>query len=37
MIKLVVQQLNEKTEIDKDLEIRKHNIIMYRVPEKKLD
>lgn len=38
MIKLVVQEeLNKKTESDKDSEARKHNIIVYRIPEKKLE
>jgi len=36
MIKLVVQEeLNKKTESDKDSEAQKHNIIVYRIPEKK--
>jgi len=38
MIKLVVQEeLNKKTESDKDSEAQKHNIIVYRIPEKKLE
>jgi len=38
LIKLVVQdELNKKTEEEQDMEKRKRNIIIYRVPEKKCD
>lgn len=38
LIKLAVQEeLNKKTQEEKDLEIRRRNIIIYRVPEKKTD
>jgi len=38
MIKFVVQEeLKKKTEEDQDMESRKRNIIIYRVPEKRMD
>ena len=38
MIKFVVQEeLNRKTEDERDIENRKRNIIIYRVPEKKME
>jgi len=38
MIKFVVQEeMNKKTTEERDLENRKRNIIIYRVPEKKID
>ena len=38
MIKFVVQEeLNRKTEEERDIESRKRNIIIYRVPEKKME
>ena len=37
LIKLMVQEeMNRKTESERDTEIRKKNIIIYRIPEKKL-